>query len=78
VLSLRCALSHYLLQLATDPRQPVVFRVSTPSLGGAGVGMEVAGLMPTLFLIKDAMLQVRCFVWYCVAPAADAAVLCCC
>ncbi|KAL4853554.1 Nuclear pore complex protein NUP205 [Chlorella vulgaris] len=57
VLSLRCALSHYLLQLATDPRQPVVFRVSPPSLGGAGVGMEVAGLMPTLFLIKDAMLQ---------------------
>lgn len=56
MLSLRCAISHYLLQLASDPREPVLFRCTTSAAGG---GMGVAGLMPTLFLIKDGLLQVR-------------------
>lgn len=57
VLSLRCALSHFLLQLASDPRSPVLFRC-TSSAGSSGLGVDVAGLMPTLFLLKDALLQV--------------------
>jgi len=55
VLSLRCALAHFLLQLAADPRAPVLFRCTTPA---AGSGLDVAGLMPTLFLLKDALMQV--------------------
>ncbi len=57
VLAMRCALSHYLLQLSADPRSPVLFRC-TPSAGGRGGLEAVAGLVPTLFLVKDAMLQV--------------------
>ncbi|KAL4457392.1 hypothetical protein ABPG75_012257 [Micractinium tetrahymenae] len=57
VLSLRCALSQYLLQLSADPRSPVLFRC-TPSASGRGGGLDAAaGLVPTLFLVKDAMLQ---------------------
>ncbi|KAL4441042.1 hypothetical protein ABPG77_010473 [Micractinium sp. CCAP 211/92] len=56
VLAMRCALSHYLLQLSADPRSPVLFRC-TPSAGGRGGLEAVAGLVPTLFLVKDAMLQ---------------------
>ena len=55
MLSLRCALAHFLLQLAADPRAPVLFRCTTPA---AGSGLDVAGLMPTLFLLKDALMQV--------------------
>ena len=65
MLSLRCALSHYLLQLSADPRSPVLFRCTSSSNGGGGSGaanghggsLDVAGLMPTLFLVKDALLQ---------------------
>ena len=64
VLSLRGALSHYLLQLSADPRSPVLFRCTSSSSGsssgaanGHGGSLEVAGLMPTLFLVKDALLQ---------------------
>lgn len=61
VLALRCALSHYLLQLSADPRSPVLFRC-TPSAGGRGGALDAAaGLVPTLFLVKDAMLQVWAF-----------------
>lgn len=67
VLSLRCALSHFLLQLASDLRTPVLFRCTTPA---AGSGMDVAGLMPTLFLLKDALMQVG---WHAGAAAAMAA-----
>lgn len=60
VLSLRCALSQLLLQLSADPRAPVLFRCTAAAGGGAdlGGGLGPAGLMPTLFLVKDALLQV--------------------
>jgi len=56
VLSLRCALSHYLLQLSGDPREPVLFRCTSTTAAGGLDG--AAGLRPTLFLVKDALLQV--------------------
>lgn len=57
MLALRCALAHYLLELTSGDRQPG----SGPSLlrctAGPG-GLEAPGLVPTLFLLKDALLEV--------------------
>lgn len=58
MLALRCALSQYLLQLCGDPRSPVLFRCAPFADGRGGSLAAAAGLVPTLFLIKDAMLQV--------------------
>ena len=69
MLSLRCALSQYLLHLSSDPQAPVLFRCTASTAiinggsgdggGGAALDVAAAGLMPTLFLVKDALVQVR-------------------
>jgi hypothetical protein len=57
VLSLRCALADYLLQLSSDPTHPTTFRVAMPAVGDAAA-QHGATPMPTLLLIKDGLLQV--------------------